>query len=79
MNVDQDRDIVDILPRLIDKIGDVVGISLFVLNASSESNRVVDEPELKPVVTEALHVRKEYKVPFWEAVLLIARRESGGY
>lgn len=76
MNVDQDRDIVDILPRLIDKIGDVVGISLFVLNASSESNRVVDEPELKPVVAEALHVRKEYKVPFWEAVLLIARRDN---
>lgn len=76
MDVDQDQDIVDILPRLIDKIEDVAEISLFVLKACPEFNRVVDEPELKPIVAEALHIRKEYKVPFWEAVLLIARREN---
>jgi hypothetical protein len=75
MNTDQDRDIVDILPRLIGT-SDVTGITLFILNASLESNRVVDEPELKPIVAEALHLRKEYKIPFWEAVLLLARRDN---
>jgi hypothetical protein len=77
MNIDQGQEIVYILPRLIDEIGDIASLNLLALDTASQSNRVVDRPELKPVVAEALHIRKEYKVPFWEAVLLTARKEKG--
>ena len=75
--VNRDQEITDILPQLIRRIGDIDSLSLFALTTESQPDRVVDRPELKDVVAEALHVRKEYKVPFWEAVLLIARNENG--
>jgi hypothetical protein len=77
LNIDQGDDIVDILPRLINEIDDIAEIDLFILNAAKDTQRVVDQPELAPIVAEALDLRKEYRVPFWEAVLLIARRDNG--
>lgn len=77
LNMDQSHDVVDILPRLISKIEDIAEVHLFRLNVASDTKRVVDQPELAPIVAEALDLRKEYRVPFWEAVLLIARRDNG--
>lgn len=77
LDIGQNQSIVDILPQLISAIGDINSVDLIVLNAMSQSDRVVDDPEVKPIVAEALHIRKEYKVPFWEAILLLARRENG--
>jgi hypothetical protein len=75
--INRDQEITDILPELIRRIGDIDSLSLFALTTESQPDRVVDRPEMKDVVAEALQVRKEYKVPFWEAVLLIARNKNG--
>jgi hypothetical protein len=74
--IDQAEEIVDILPSLLDAIGNISAIRLLILKTDNQSNRIVDLPEMKPIVEKALHVRQQYKIPFWEAVLLISRQES---
>jgi hypothetical protein len=66
--------ITDLLPKLLAQAPALSSIELFVLNPTpTTGSRVVDLPDAKPIVKEALELRKEYRVPFWEAVLLLSR------
>jgi hypothetical protein len=76
-DVSENQNILDILPQLIDQIGNIDSINLVTLNTNPQTDRVVDRPEVKPLVADALNIRREYKVPFWEAILLVARRDNG--
>lgn len=69
------EEITSVVPRLLAKLPDVVSVRLHVLRMiPSSETRVVDLPQVKPIVKEALRLREEYRVPFWEAILLLARR-----
>ncbi|TDE31043.1 hypothetical protein [Actinomadura sp. 6K520] len=70
-------DTVDHIPHLVEGITSLQSVRFYVLSNVSSGERVVDLPQVRPIVDEALDLRRKYRVPFWEAVLLLARREGG--
>jgi hypothetical protein len=68
-------DITELLPTIISRVAPAGDLQLYVLElAPSTDTRVVDLPEAQPIVKQALELRAAYRVPFWEAVLLLSRR-----
>jgi hypothetical protein len=73
------RDVTHLLPAIIGRAHDVEEVQLHILRISPPSaTKVVDLPALRSVVDEALVLREESGIPFWEAVLLLARARNTG-
>jgi hypothetical protein len=67
--------VTEILPSILSQAPPASQVELHILNmVPSTEQRVVDLPELKPIIAEALELRATYRVPFWEAVLLLSGR-----
>src|SRR5690349_13734757 len=69
------EDVTTVIPRILRAAPEKAIATMYVLDMVPPSEtRVVDLPEARPVIDEALELRAQYRVPFWEAVLLLARR-----
>ncbi|WP_433464379.1 hypothetical protein [Spirillospora sp. CA-128828] len=71
------KDAIDYIPHLIGVDKTLHSVRFHILSNVSAGERVVNAPPVRHIVDEALGLRKKYRIPFWEAVLLLARREGG--
>lgn len=78
LELPEGSDVSEFIPLLLESVKEVSTVRLHALDVGAKSGeRVVDLPEMRPIVEEALTLRHAYQVPFWEAILLLARREGG--